>query len=188
MNEFLEFVKKLFGLSEEQVKKAEETLKIVEEPKNTDDISETIKSETKEETDTTTEKEDLTKTQSLDVGTQSLDVNNNEGDEENMSMNALQEELKAVKEMLEASKAETLAEKRKNKIQNVKDCVDYDILTTLLEGVEDKDFDKKIAELQKEKSYLFKSKETDGFNPATPQAAVGDVEAAFYAKDPDLKG
>ena len=179
MNKLLEILKELFGLTDEQLEKAKS-----EEVKPED------KTEDKTEDKPVEKEEEKTKPTGETVEEQSAGATS-DTDKEAIDMSnykELQEELKAVKEMLEAAKSETLAEKRKNKIQSIKDCVDYDILTTLLDGVEEKDFDTKVAEIQKNKSYLFKSKETDGFNPATPQNTMSDVEAAFYAKNPDLKG
>lgn len=180
MNKLLEFFRDLFGLSEEQLAKVEEELNKSE--KTEPDKEEKVEEEPK--------KEEKTDTKSKDVETQTSLVNENKDGEDTVKMEeykALQEELKAMKELLEATQAERIAEKRANKIKSVKDCLDYDVLTSLLDGVEDKDIDSKVEEIKGEKAYLFKAKETEGFNPATPSSTLSGVEAEFYKLNPDLR-
>lgn len=180
LNKLFEILKSLFTMTEEELENTELELKNIEKVED----KSAAKVEEKEEIPA-----DKTDTKSKDVGTQTLVVNENKDGEETVDIKeykALQAELKAMKEMMETTQAERVAEKRATKIKSVKDCVDYDVLTSLLEGVEDKDIDAKVAEIQKEKGYLFKAKETDGFNPATPQNTLTGVEAAFYELNPTI--
>ena len=50
------------------------------------------------------------------------------------------------------------------------------------------EFSEKTPEdIKKEKSYLFKTADTEGFNPATPQNKLSGVEAKFYELNPALR-
>jgi hypothetical protein len=183
LNKFLEFLKSLVDLSDEQIEKAELELNKTEKTDKKTEDKPVEKQEEKVETKTG----ETVKEQS--AGATSNTTNKDGEDTVDMKKyEALQSELKAMKEMLENTQAERVAEKRANKIKSVKNCVDYDVLTSLLEGVEDKDIDAKVAEIQKDKGYLFNTKETEGFNPATPQKTVSGVEAKFLELNPDLKG
>lgn len=183
LNKFLEFLKSLVDLSDEQIEKAELELNKTEKTEKKTEDKPAEKQEEKVETKTG----ETVKEQS--AGATSNTTNKDGEDTVDMKKyEALQSELKAMKEMLENTQAERVAEKRANKIKSVKNCVDYDVLTSLLEGVEDKDIDAKVAEIQKDKGYLFNTKETEGFNPATPQKTVSGVEAKFLELNPDLKG
>ena len=183
LNKFLEFLKSLLDLSDEQIEKAELELNKTEKTDKKTEDKPVEKQEEKVETKTG----ETVKEQS--AGATSNTTNKDGEDTVDMKKyEALQSELKAMKEMLENTQAERVAEKRANKIKSVKNCVDYDVLTSLLEGVEDKDIDAKVAEIQKDKGYLFNTKETEGFNPATPQKTVSGVEAKFLELNPDLKG
>lgn len=167
MNKFFEFLKDIFALTDEQIEKANLELN---------------KEEQKEEV----------KLASDDVQTAnaSPSEDKDKGSEDIVSAEeykALQKELKEVKDMLSATQAERAAEKRTSKINSVKDCIDYGVLTSLLDGVEDKDIDAKVEEIKKEKGYLFKKVETDGFNPATPQNTLTGVEAEFLKLNPNIK-
>lgn len=197
MNEFLEFFKRLFGLSEEQVAKAEQELnkvqksdvEVVESAENQDiDKKET---ETDENAEKSTQKDNTDKKESEDDNLQSADATSNEG-VENMSVNIeeykkIQAELEAVKGILEKQNSERAAEQRMSKIKEFKDCLDFDYLSQLLDGVEEKDFGAKVEEIKKDKGYLFKVADTEGFNPATPQNKLSGVEAKFYELNPDLR-
>ena len=180
MNKFFEFFKTLFNLTDEQIEQAQLELnnqqKTETDTQNiqTNQEKEQKTTETVENVDTTTEN---TEKEIIDGGDS---VNR----EDYMKIEA---ELKAVKALLEKTTKERDSEKRANRIKNVEGCLDYDLLTTLLTGVEDKDLDAKIESLRKEKSYLFKKPETEGFNPATPQNSMGGVEAAFLELNPDIK-
>ena len=181
LNKLFEILKSLFTMTEEELENTELEIKNIEKV----EVKPAEKVEEKEE-----KKTDTADTKSKDVVTQTLVVNENKDGEETVDIKeykALQAELKAMKEMMEATQAERVAEKRAAKIKIIKDCVDYDVLTSLLDGVEDKDIDAKVAEIQKEKGYLFKAKETDGFNPAIPQKTLTGVEAEFYKLNPDLR-
>ena len=194
MNEFLEYFKRLFGLSEEQVQKAEDELKNIEnletEPKEIAE-NQDIKNK-KAETNTNVEP---TKETDKPVGLeeQSAGATSNTAKEvEKMSFTAeeykkLEEELAAVKGILEKQNAEKAATDRMNKIKEFKDCLDYDYLGQLLDGVAEKDFGTKVEEIKKNKSYLFKAPDTKGFNPATPQNTFDDVTAAFYDFNHDIR-
>ena len=180
MNKLFEILKSLFAMSEEELENTELDIKKVE--KVEDKSVEKVEEEPK--------KEEKTDTKSKDVETQTSLVNENKDGEDTVKMEeykALQDELKAMKELLETTQAERVAEKRANKIKSVKDCLDYDVLTSLLDGVEDKDIDSKVEEIKGEKAYLFKAKETEGFNPATPSSTLSGVEAEFYKLNPDLR-
>ena len=199
MNEFLEFFKRLFGLSEEQVAKAE--LELNKAQKSEDDAEksaenqekESEKSKTDEKAETTTEKTETDKNESEDEKKQSAgDVNDKAEGVENMSVTVeeykkIQAELEAVKGILEKQNAEKAAEQRMGKIKEFKDCLDYDYLSQLLDGVEEKDFASKVDEIKKDKGYLFKTADTEGFNPATPQNKLSGVEAKFYELNPNLR-
>jgi small-conductance mechanosensitive channel len=198
LNKFLEFFRDLFGLSEEQVKKAEKELNNVEKlTENTEETTEnqeveSEKSKINKKTEKTTETQTTEKNESEDDNLQSAVATSNtaEGVEEtvnNEEYKKLQAELAAVKKILENTKAEQAKEKRDNKVKAVKDCLDYEYLTSLLDGVEDKDFDTKVEEIKKEKSYLFKTTDTKGFNPATPSSTLNGVEEAFFKNNPDLR-
>ena len=182
MNKFLEFLKSLLDLSDEQIEKAELELNKTEKTEVKPEDKPAEKQEEKVETKTG----ETVKEQSAGA---TSNTTNKDGEEtvDIKEYKSLQAELKAMKEMLENTQAERVAEKRANKINSIKDCVDYGVLTSLLEGVEDKDIDAKVAEIQKEKAYLFKAKETEGFNPATPQNTLSGVEAAFYELNPSLR-
>ena len=196
MNKFLEFFRDLFGLSEEQVKKAEQELNNVE--KMTDGTEKTLenqeneskKSETAEKIEKTAEIKETEKKEPAGDNLQSAGDVNKEGVEETVNMETykkLEAELAKVTAILENTKAEQAKEKRDNRVKGVKDCLDYNLLGTLLEGVEDKDFDTKVEEIKKEKAYLFKTTDTKGFNPATPSSTLNGVEEAFFKNNPDLR-
>ena len=199
MNEFLEFFKRLFGLSEEQVAKAEQELnkvqksdvKVVENAENQDiDKKET---KTEENTEKPTKNADIGKNESADDKKQSAgDVNDKDEGVENMSVTVeeykkIQAELAAVKGILEKNNAEKAAAERMIKIKEFKDCLDFDYLSQLLDGVDEKDFGTKVEEIKKDKGYLFKAPETKGFNPATPQNTMDEVTASFYEFNHDIR-
>lgn len=177
MNKFFEFFKTLFNLTDEQIEQAQLELnnqqKTETDTQNSQENQEKEQktTETVENVDTTTEKENIEGGDSVNR-------------EDYMKIEA---ELKAVKALLEKTTKERDTEKRANRIKSVEGCLDYDLLTSLLTGVEDKDLDTKIEAIKKEKSYLFKKPETEGFNPATPQNTMGGVEAAFLELNPDIK-
>ena len=180
MNKFFEFFKTLFNLTDEQIEQAQ--LELNKEQK-TDTCTQNSQ-ENKEK-----EQKAAETVENVDTTTENTEKENIEGGD---SVNRedymkIQEELKAVKALLEKTTKERDSEKRANRIKNVEGCLDYDLLTSLLNGVEDKDLDAKIESLRKEKSYLFKKPETEGFNPATPQNSMGGVEAAFLELNPDIK-
>lgn len=196
MNKFLEFLKSLFDLTDEQVEKAELELKNVE--KSESDIDKTQLNQWKnkkednasEEVEKSTEKEEKVKTESVDDKNQSADamsIKDGENTVTKADYEKLEKELSAMKAILEQTQSERAAEKRSAKIKSVKDCVDYDVLTSLLTGVEDKDIDSKVEEIKKSKGYLFKTIDTQGFNPASPQNQLSGIEAAFFELNPDLK-
>ena len=198
MNKFLEFLKSLLDLSDEQVKKAEKELKNVEKLEDKiEEIAESQEDENKEE-----KGEENGKVQGRQEERQVIEPagdkkqsagatsNTTEGVEETVNKEdykKLQDELAAVKSILENTKAEQAKEKRDNKVKSVKDCLDYDYLATLLDGVEDKDFDSKVEEIKKDKAYLFKVTDTKGFNPATPSSTLSGVDAAFFEINPSLR-
>lgn len=199
MNEFLEFFKRLFGLSEEQVQKAEQELnkvqksdvEVVENAENQDiDKKET---KTEENTEKPTKNDNTDKKESADDKKQSAGDVNNEGEGvENMSVTVeeykkIQAELAAVKGILEKQNAEKAAADRMGKIKEFKDCLDFDYLSQLLDGVDEKDFATKVEEIKKDKGYLFKAADTEGFNPATPQSVTSGVEAKFFELNPHLR-
>lgn len=181
MNKFWELFRNLFGLSDEQVEKAQEELSKIEN--NEEDKPEDKGPDSEKEED---KAEDIAD----GVGTQPAGVSgDSKGDVEMVAKEEykkLQDELAAVKGLLEQQNAERVAEKRKSKIDSYKDCLDTSYLSTLLDGVDEKDFDKKVEEIKKEKAYLFSKPETDGFNPAEPNTKMNGVEAAFYKNNPDL--
>ena len=198
MNKLLEFLKGLLDLSDDQVPKAEKELKNVEKLEDKiEEIAEIQEDEKKEgmgEKDGKMQgrKEEMKKTEPKGDEKQSAGATSNttEGVEETVNKEdykKLQDELAAVKTILENTKAEQAKEKRDNKVKSVKDCLDYDYLATLLDGVEDKDFDSKVEAIKKDKAYLFKSTDTKGFNPATPSSTLSGVEAAFYELNPSLR-
>ena len=196
LDKFFEFFRVLFGLSDEQVEKAQEELKNTKKSDSESEKSTESKEKEKEKdkpvekVETITETEKKEKLKSVDDESQSADATSDtvKGGESMEEFKVLQEELKAMKALLEQTQAERATEKRATKIKSIKDCIDYDVLTSLLDGVEDKDIDTKIQEIQKEKAYLFKAKETEGFNPATPSSTLTGVEAAFFDLNPNLKG
>ena len=180
MNKFFEFFKTLFNLTDEQIEQAQ--LELNKEQKT--DTSTQNSQENQEKEQKTTET-----VENVDATTENTEKENIEGGD---SVNRedymkIQEELKAVKALLEKTTKERDSEKRSARIKSVEGCLDYDLLTSLLNGVEDKDLDTKIEAIKKEKSYLFKKPETEGFNPATPQNTMGGVEAAFLELNPDIK-
>ena len=180
MNKFFEFFKPLFNLTDEQIEQAQ--LELNKEQKTDTDTQNIQTNQEKEQKTTET-------VENVDTTTENTEKENIEGGdrvnrEDYMKIEA---ELKAVKALLEKTTKERDSEKRANRIKNVEGCLDYDLLTSLLNGVEDKDLDTKIEAIKKEKSYLFKKPETDGFNPATPQNTMGGVEAAFLELNPDIK-
>lgn len=180
MNKFFEFFKTLFNLTDEQIEQAQ--LELNKEQK-TDIDTQNIQENKEKEQKTTETVENVGNT------TENTEKENIEGGD---SVNRedymkIQEELKAVKALLEKTTKERDTEKRSARIKSVEGCLDYDLLTSLLTDVEDKDLDAKIESLRKEKSYLFKKPETEGFNPATPQNSMGGVEAAFLELNPDIK-
>ena len=194
----MEFLKSLLDLSDEQVKKAEKELKNVEKLEDKiEEIAESQEDENKEE-----KGEENGKVQGRQEERQVIEPagdkkqsagatsNTTEGVEETVNKEdykKLQDELAAVKSILENTKAEQAKEKRDNKVKSVKDCLDYDYLATLLDGVEDKDFDSKVEEIKKDKAYLFKVTDTKGFNPATPSSTLSGVDAAFFEINPSLR-
>ncbi len=183
MDKLLDFIKEWLGLTDEQVKKAELDLN------KTDD-----KPEDKPEEKPVEKEEEKTKQTGETVEEQSAGATSNtekEGEEPMETVDAkeykaLQEEIKSLKSIIEKQKLDSVAEKRATKIKGIKDCLDYDYLTTLLDGVEDKDFDNKVEEIKKSKGYLFKQPETEGFNPAPVSEGLNEVESAFYKINPDL--
>ena len=180
MNKFFEFFKTLFNLTDEQIAQAQ--LELNNQQKTETDTQNIQINQEKEQKATET-------VENVNTTTENTEKENIEGGdsvnrEDYMKIEA---ELKAVKALLEKTTKERDSEKRANRIKNVEGCLDYDLLTTLLTGVEDKDLDDKIEAIKKEKSYLFKKPETDGFNPATPQNTMGGVEAAFLELNPDIK-
>lgn len=177
MNRLLEFFKELFGLSDEQIERVQDELKNEEKT---------------EETPAEEKKDEKVEDTADGVGTQPAGVDEEVKGDEDMSVSAedykkLQDELAAVKGLLEKQTADALKEKRMNKINGYKDCRDTSYLSTLLEGVEEKDMDKKVEEIKKEKAYLFSKPETEGFNPSEPNTKMNGVEAAFYRNNPDLR-
>lgn len=199
MSEFFEYLKRLFGLSDEQVQKAEEELKNAKksetESKETagNQENENKKVETVENVATTSKKEEIEKTEPVGDKLQTAGASSNTDKEvEKMSFTAeeykkLEAELAAVKGILEKQNAEKAAADRMNKIKEFKDCLDYDYLGQLLDGVEEKDFGAKVEAIKKDKSYLFKAPDTKGFNPATPQNTMDEVTAAFYDFNHDIR-
>lgn len=182
MNKFFEFFKTLFNLTDEQIEQAQ--LELNKEQKTDIDTQNSQENKEKEQKTTETVENVDTTTEN----TENTEKENIEGDSVNREdYMKIQEELKAVKALLEKTTKERDSEKRANRIKNVEGCLDYDLLTSLLTDVEDKDLDTKIESLRKEKSYLFKKPETEGFNPATPQNTMGGVEAAFLELNPDIK-
>lgn len=180
MNKFFEFFKTLFNLTDEQIEQAQ--LELNNQQKTETDTQNSQENQEKEQKTTETVENVDTTTENTEkeiiVGGDSVNR------EDYMKIEA---ELKAVKALLEKTTKERDSEKRANRIKNVEGCLDYDLLTSLLTDVEDKDLDAKIETIKKEKSYLFKKPETDGFNPATPQNTMGGVEAAFLELNPDIK-
>ena len=180
MNKFFEFFKTLFNLTDEQIEQAQ--LELNNQQKTETDTQNIQTNQEKEQKTTET-------VENVDATTENTEKENIEGGD---SVNRedymkIQEELKAVKALLEKTTKERDSEKRSARIKSVEGCLDYDLLTSLLNGVEDKDLDTKIEAIKKEKSYLFKKPETEGFNPATPQNSMGGVEAAFLELNPDIK-
>lgn len=180
MNKFFEFFKTLFNLTDEQIEQAQ--LELNKEQKTDTDTQNIQTNQEKEQKTTET-------VENVDTTTENTEKENIDGGD---SVNRedymkIETELKAVKALLEKTTKERDSEKRANRIKNVEGCLDYDLLTSLLNGVEDKDLDTKIEAIKKEKSYLFKKPETEGFNPATPQNSMGGVEAAFLELNPDIK-
>ena len=198
MNEFLEFFKRLFGLSDEQVAKAEQELNKVEKiDSEVENDAENQDIDTKETKSTekavkSIDNKETEKDESVDEKMQSAgDVNKDtEGVETMVNLEEykkIQAELAAVKGILEKNNAEKAAEQRMSKIKEFKDCLDFDYLSQLLDGVDEKDFGTKVEEIKKDKGYLFKAADTEGFNPATPQNLMSGVEAKFYELNPDLR-
>lgn len=180
MNKFFEFFKTLFNLTDEQIEQAQ--LELNKEQKT--DIDTQNSQENQEKEQKTTETVENVDTTTENTEKENIDGGDSVNREDYMKIEA---ELKAVKALLEKTTKERDSEKRANCIKNVAGCLDYDLLTSLLTDVEDKDLDAKIESLRKEKSYLFKKPETEGFNPATPQNTMGGVEAAFLELNPDIK-
>lgn len=185
MNDFLGFLRKLFSLSDEELEKVSAE---IEKGTNEDEKAKEMGKEQKPEkkAEETKEKKDIAE----GVRIQQAASNTDKGDED-MGVSVeeykkLQEELAAVKGILEKNNADALAEKRMNKIKSYKDCLDTSYLSTLLDGVDEKDFDSKVEEIKKEKAYLFSKPETDGFNPAEPNNKLSGVDAAFYKQNTDL--
>lgn len=178
---FSQFFDWLFDDSEQEQVKKELEAKIEEKSKS--DVENTSK---KEETAENNKNADNTKEKAESVKKQSADATSDTTKEVNpMDLKKIEElnkEIADLKAMLEKSKAD----QRTAKINSIANCLDYDILTSLLDGVEDKDIDSKVAEIKKDKGYLFKSVETNGFNPATPQNTLSGVEAKFYERNTDL--
>lgn len=179
MNKFFEFFKALFNLTDEQIEQAQLELNNQQKTETNTQNSQ----ENKEKEQKTTET-----VENVDTTTENTEKENIEGDSVNREdYMKIEAELKAVKALLEKTTKERDTEKRLARIKSVEGCLDYDLLTSLLTGVEDKDLDTKIEAIKKEKSYLFKKPETEGFNPATPQNTMGGVEAAFLELNPDIK-
>ena len=180
MNKFFEFFKTLFNLTDEQIEQAQ--LELNKEQKT--GTSTQNSQENKEKEQKTTETVENVETTTENTEKETIEGGDSVNREDYMK---IQEELKAVKALLEKTTKERDTEKRSARIKSVEGCLDYDLLTSLLTGVEDKDLDAKIEAIKKEKSYLFKKPETEGFNPATPQNTMGGVEAAFLELNPDIK-
>lgn len=180
MNKFFEFFKTLFNLTDEQIEQAQ--LELNKEQKTDTDTQNIQTNQEKEQKTTETVENVGTTTENTEKET--IEGGDSVNREDYMK---IQEELKAVKALLEKTTKERDTEKRSARIKSVEGCLDYDLLTSLLTDVEDKDLDDKIEAIKKEKSYLFKKPETDGFNPATPQNSMGGVEAAFLELNPDIK-
>lgn len=180
MNKFFEFFKTLFNLTDEQIEQAQ--LELNNQQKTETDTQNSQENQEKEQKTTETVENVDTTTENTEK--EIIKGGDSVNREDYMKIEA---ELKAVKALLEKTTKERDTEKRANRIKNVEGCLDYDLLTTLLTGVEDKDLDDKIEAIKKEKSYLFKKPETEGFNPATPQNTMGGVEAAFLELNPDIK-
>mgnify|MGYP007022168669 CR=1 FL=1 len=116
MNKFLEFFKELFGLSDEQLEKAQEEL-VKEQKSENEEVEETEKNDDKVGSDKGT---------ADGVGTQPACVNEDNKGDADMSVSLeeykkLQDELAAVKGILEKNNADAAAEKRMNKIKSYKD-------------------------------------------------------------------
>ena len=180
MNKFFEIFKALFNLTDEQIEQAQ--LELNNQQKTETDTQNIQTNQEKEQKTTETVENVGTTTENTEK--ENLEGGDSVNREDYMK---IQEELKAVKALLEKTTKERDTEKRANRIKSVEGCLDYDLLTSLLTDVEDKDLDAKIETIKKEKSYLFKKPETDGFNPATPQNSMGGVEAAFLELNPDIK-
>lgn len=180
MNKFFEFFKTLFNLTDEQIEQAQLELN---NQQKTDTDTQNIQTNQEKEQKTTETVENVGTTKE-NTEKETIEGGDSVNREDYMK---IETELKAVKALLEKTTKERDTEKRANRIKNVEGCLDYDLLTTLLTGVEDKDLDDKIEAIKKEKSYLFKKPETEGFNPATPQNSMGGVEAAFLELNPDIK-
>ena len=79
-------------------------------------------------------------------------------------------------------------ETRLSKIKSLAgETVDIDYLTALLKDTEEKDLKASIDKIKSEKPYLFKSTDTQGFNPSGEPNVLTGVEKAFYDRNPDLK-
>ena len=180
MNKFFEFFKTLLNLTDEQIDQAQLELN---NQQKTDTDTQNIQTNQEKEQKTTETVENVGTTKE-NTEKETIEGGDSVNREDYMK---IETELKAVKALLEKTTKERDTEKRANRIKNVEGCLDYDLLTTLLTGVEDKDLDDKIEAIKKEKSYLFKKPETEGFNPATPQNSMGGVEAAFLELNPDIK-
>lgn len=180
MNKFFEFFKTLFNLTDEQIEQAQ--LELNNQQKTETDTQNSQENQEKEQKTTETVENVGNTTENTEK--EVIEGGDSVNREDYMKIEA---ELKAVKALLEKTTKERDTEKRSARIKSVEGCLDYDLLTTLLTGVEDKDLDAKIEAIKKEKSYLFKKPETDGFNPATPQNTMGGVEAAFLELNPDIK-
>lgn len=181
MDNFWESLRKLFALSDEELEKVANNLS------NSEKVEEAGKKSGAAES-----KEDKPEVIAEGVRTKQAASNTEQSkgaDEMTVSMSEykkIQDELAAVKSILEKNNADAAAEKRMNKIKGYKDCLDHSYLSTLLEGVDEKDFDSKVEEIKKEKGYLFSKPETDGFNPAEPSNTMDGVQIAFYKQNPDL--
>ena len=175
MNKFLEFFKGIFGLTDEQLEKAQlefenkEPNEEVEKAEHKDEEKEEDKEEDKEEEHTKEE------------------PNNKGGEADMKELELLKEQVAKLTEMLEQKDKEAMQKARQDKIKSVKGCNDYDVLETLLKDVKDDDIDSKVEEIKKEKGYLFKKINTEGFNPAQPQNTLDGVDRAFLELNPGLK-
>ena len=202
MNKFFEFFRALFSLSDEDLESLE--LSVKNEQKAEDEtgkqnnnnekdkeVKETEKVSNNKENVKTDKKGTGETVKEQTAGASSVSIQDEKQKEADSVSIAeykkLEQELASVRKILEDTKTQQIQEKRDAKIKTYTDCLDPSLLTTLLDGIDEKDMDAKVEEIKKEKGYLFKSVETKGFNPATPQNTLSNLEAKFYERNPDLK-